>query len=330
MSERLRPDEVLLLYFAESYTTDRQDFPIYWSRSYGVDDLQARLASLTERGYLRIGDLSEALEAQSGAALKAVLQEHEQKTTGRKADLVARALEAIPPHVLAVTFPRSWYVLTAAGQKVLDDNPHIPYVHKSTHLDTVDIYSLDRLVQAEPDTPWRDIVWRHLNEQVGLFARRADWGLLRNTKHLMATFLAEEDRWAEATETLAEIFYYDLAIPGNSFHVSSVPMLASRISPYETTSLRLPPGLLSKLFVWSKKAGLDDAALRELIVTKLQNTHSPLPVFTREEVVQIVFWERDKNTETLAALYEAANKRFQAAYEQAPTLEPGRAARELQ
>ncbi|MBB1030937.1 hypothetical protein G6027_08555 [Dietzia sp. SLG310A2-38A2] len=329
MSERLRPDDVLLLYFAESYTTDRQDFPIYWSRSYGADDPQAALASLTKRGYLRIGDLPETLEAQPGSALKAVLKEQGQKTTGRKADLVARALDAIPSQVLKAAFPQSWYVLTAAGQKVLDDNPHIPYVHKTTHLDSVDIYSLDRMVHAESSTQWRNIVWRHLNEQVVLNARRSDWGLLRNTRHLMAEFLAEEGRWAEAIEILAEVIYYDLAVPGNGFDVDVIPILASRISPYDTTSLRVPPGLLSKLFAWRKKTGLDDDGLRELMLTKLQDTHSPLPVFTRAEVVQIVFWERDKATEALADLYEAADKRFRAAYEQSPNLESDRTAREL-
>lgn len=329
MSERLRPDEVLLLYFAESYTTDQQDFPTYWSRSYGVANPQATLASLTDRGYLRIGDLPETLAAQTSGALKALLKDHGQKTTGRKADLVNRALESVTSPALEAAFPHSWYVVTEAGQKVLDDSPHIPYVHKNTLLDSVDIYSLDRLVQSEPDTPWREVVWRHLDEQVALHARQSDWGLLRNTRHLMAEFLAEQGRWTEAIEILAEVIYYDLAIPGNSFGVDVVPLLASRISPYGGSSLRVPPGLTTKLFRWSGKAGLDEDAMRRLLRTTLDGVHSPLPAFTRDEVVQIVFLERDKNTDALERLYEAAEVRYQAAYANAPTLNAGRAAREL-
>lgn len=192
--------------------------------------LSYRRHALTDRGYLRIGDLPETLAAQTSGALKALLKDHGQKTTGRKADLVNRALESVTSPALEAAFPHSWYVVTEAGQKVLDDSPHIPYVHKNTLLDSVDIYSLDRLVQAEPDTPWREVVWRHLDEQVALHARQSDWGLLRNTRHLMAEFLAEQGRWTEAIEILAEVIYYDLAIPGNSFGVDVVPLLASRIS----------------------------------------------------------------------------------------------------
>ena len=69
--------------------------------------------------------------------------------------------------------------------------------------------------------------------------------------------------------------------------------------------------------------------MRRLLRTTLDGVHSPLPAFTRDEVVQIVFLERDKNTDALARLYEAAEVRYQAAYANAPTLNAGRAAREL-
>ena len=212
---------------------------------------------------------------------------------------------------------------------MLEENAHIPYVHKDPHLDSIDIYSLDRLVQAEPGTPWREIVWRHLDGQVAFHARRSAWGLLRNTKHVMAKLRADEGRWTEATALLAEIMYYDLALPSNGFRIESIPLLASRIAPYDQSRLSVAPGLLTKLFAWSQKAGLDDDSLRELMIDRIATTHSPLPVFEREEVVQIVFWERDKNTEALTALYDFAEARFNAAYEQGLALEPGTEARQL-
>ena len=117
----------------------------------------------------------------------------------------------------------------------------------------------------------------------------------------------------------------DLAIPTVSAWACFAPH--GRISPYGGSSLRVPPGLV--VFRWSGKAGLDEDAMRRLLRTTLDGVHSPLPAFTRDEVVQIVFLERDKNTDALARLYEAAEVRYQAAYANAPTLNAGRAAREL-
>lgn len=307
----LRPNELLLLGYAEGYTTNTKKFQQFWKWNYGVDDPQKLLRDFVKRGFLDVGGIESAVNAQSGAALKTVLREHGLKVSGRKDDLIKRVLTSIPTGELRMQFSEQWYRRTEKGDQAVEANPHIPYIHSNRYIHDLDINSLTDLVNTYPSSRWRDLIWGHLNQQTLVHAKAGDWGLYSNTKHAMAEFVAEESRWRDALALLGEVIYYDLSGLGNGFEVEYFPETVEYLFPYERSIATIPPGILERVFKWAENGGIDEEELRSLLLERLQRLAAPLHLFTTEEVLQIIFLERNGNTAVLTEMYEKAEHRLE-------------------
>lgn len=310
----LYPHELLMLVYAHTYTTDTRDFQQFWWYRYGVRNPRALLVSLTERGFLRIGGTESAVAAQTGSTLKSLLREHGLKVSGKKADLVERVLASVPPSTLDDAFPQRFYEPTDIGNTAVAANPHIGYIHRS-RLESPDIYSLTEMVHAHPDKRWRDLIWGHLNERRIVHSSARNWGLYRNTGFGMAEFVAEERKWKTAIGMLTEVIYYDLSGMDNNFDRDRRLEFIDYLFPYETSSATIPPGVTERLFRWAANAGLTDDDLDDLMIGRLRRQGSALRLFTDDEIVQIVFLERDKNTAELSRIYAHAERRLRATYQ---------------
>jgi SAP domain len=310
----LYPHEILMLSYAPSCSSTGQQFEGFWRYRYGVADPGAVLTSLAGRGFLGLGGVEQAAGRQTAATLKKVLAEHGLRVSGKKAELVARVLDSVPPDELSRRFPERLYVLTETGQAALEAGGHIPYIHRHPDLDGLDIFSLTELLDAHPGRPYRDVIWGHLNEQSLRHAQASDWGLYRNTRFGMAQFLAEEGKFREALALMAEVEYYDLSGMGNGFRMEHLPVHAEYLFPYERSLAKSAPGIIDLIFDWADQAGLSDDELRDLLLERLRLLDSPLRLFTAEECAKVVFLERDRDTPALTALYARAEPRFRVTY----------------
>jgi hypothetical protein len=209
----LYPHEVLVLHCAPSFYTNDNDpdgFQGFWWYRYGVRDVPAVLSSLLERGFLQIGDLKGAIEAENMTTLKNILKDRDLKTGGKKAELVQRLLAEVSQDELDVQFPKRKYQLTPLGCEALDKESYIPYIHGRS-IEDLDIWSLNKLVHAEPYMPYRDKIWGYLNQRSVRHAMDGQYGLYCNCKYTMASFLMQEDRLKEALAMLVEVAFYNLA-----------------------------------------------------------------------------------------------------------------------
>jgi hypothetical protein len=68
------------------------------------------------------------------------------------------------------------------------------------------------------------------------------------------------------------------------------------------------------IFNWARIEHLDDADLRQLLHDQILMMGSPLRLFTTEQIVSIVFLERDQKLKELTALYAQAEKAFMETY----------------
>lgn len=115
----LHPHELLMLSYAPSFYTEEQNFQQFWWYQYGVRDPRALLASLTDRGFIQVGGLEQAVSRQTAAALKQLLRENDLKVSGKKSELVDRVLTSVPHDVVSAAFPQRSYMLTVAGTEAL-------------------------------------------------------------------------------------------------------------------------------------------------------------------------------------------------------------------
>ncbi|GAB3613706.1 SAP domain-containing protein [Humibacter ginsengisoli] len=313
----LYPHEILALDYAPKFTMTGQRFQGFWEYNYGVKSVSQVLKSLISRGFLTESTRADTVTQQTAASLKRVLAARGLSTTGAKATLVARALADVPFADLEKAFPQRYYALTGSGHAALDASPFIPYIHRHPTMEYLDIFELTKMVQANPSVPWRDLVWRHLNEQSVKHGAAGDWGLYRNARRSMSVFAAEEGRWRDAITLMAEVNYWDLSGTSNGFRMEYLGIYADSFFPYPESTARIAPANVTEIVKWATTECLADDALRGLMAQGLAEVSAPFHLFTKDEVIDAFFLTRDQNAHGLIALFETAEKRFKAAY---PTL----------
>lgn len=309
----LYPHELLMLSYAPTFTTDHTDFQQFWWWQYGVQDPRELLTSLAERGFVEVGGPEQAVARQTAASLKDLLRAHGLRLSGTKAEIVERVLSLLPHDTINEAFPQRWYVLTQAGEEALAANDHIDYIHRHSKLDSLDIYSLSALRTEQPQRAWRDLVWGHLNEMSLRHAQDHQYGLYRNARLNMARFCAEERRHRDALGLLTEVIYYDLSGMDNGSSPQGPAPDPAYLFPYERSLATIPPGITDLIFKWAAAGGVDEEELHQLIASRLDRLSTRFHLFTKDEVLQIVYLERAKDTAALTALYDQAELRFRRA-----------------
>lgn len=316
----LLPHEALLLHYAPKVIVGGSPSAGFWEYRYDIAAPGTILKDLMSRGYLEPGDAHAAVEKKTMPELKQILASKGESTTGKKADLVARVIEAVAPQELANLFPERHYSLTDTGRAAVDGTPHIIFAHNHQEIDGLDIFRIAELHAARPETPWRDLVWTHLDQRGLDFAKSRDFGLYANTRRVMATMHAEEGRYTDAIATTAEVIHWDLSGTGNGFSPSRLAMHAEILSPHIALDAQgrsivsIPPGLVTNVFKWAGLAGTSDDELWALLNEQFKRYDARLRVFTSDELAGIVFMQRDGDTTKMRDLYKQAAARFKMTY----------------
>ena len=306
----LYPHEVLVLDYAPTFYTDGNAFQGFWWYRYGVRDVQAVLRSLTERGFLQIGDLRAALEKQNATTIKEALRAHGCKQTGKKDELVQRALDEIPAAALDELFPKRTYQPTDTGKAALDEDAYVPYIHRHGY-GGLDIWSLNQLVHTEPYMSYRDKVWGYLNQCSMEHAKERNMGAYRNRRYDMSQFLLEEGKLKDALAMLAEVVFYDVS--GATcvvFDHGIFEFMGYDLFNYEKTPVMIAPRVIVEIADCQKKLEYNDDELRAALVERMSKMTTPIQLFTAEECASIALMERDGNKDGLTLLYAKAQKAF--------------------
>ncbi len=305
----LYPHEVLVLDYASSYYTEGNSFQGFWWYRYGVRDVDKYLRSLLDRGFLKVGDLQSAIEKENATVIKDELKKHGLKVSGRKAELVKRLMAEVSHEELNSRFSKRTYQLTELGKQVLEEEGYVSYIHRHT-LEDLDIWSLNRIIHEPPYMPYRDKIWGYLNKRsMEHFAAR-DFGLYRNCRHHMSTFLMEEKKIEDALGMLSEVVFYDLSGLGNGYDPQFLDIYAQNFFPYKNSIVTMAPGITSVVIHCQKELNLSDEELKATMLERMNRLSAPLHLFTPEECVDIVLMESREDTEALTKIYAKAKRRF--------------------
>lgn len=306
----LYPHEVLVLSYAPRYCDNGNEYPRFWWYRYGIKDVTGILRDLELKGFVSVGDISDAVRMEKLPAIKEELKKRELKVTGKKDDLVARLVENVSEEELARVFTRRPFSLTGNGETIVKKYEWIPYIH-SHGIDGLDIWNLTEMVQTPPYVKFRDKIWGHFNAMSMKHAQERNWGLYRNVRFQMSEFVAEEGKIENALHLLCEVVSHDLSGLSNGFKMEFLYIHAEGFFPYETSSVKMAPGITERIKKYADALGMSNEQLHDLLVTETKKGNSPLQLFTPEECADIVLYEIDKNTEALEKLYSVAEKRFQ-------------------
>lgn len=309
-NNRLYPHEILVLDYADSFYTEGNDYQRFWWSSYGVKNVDTVLQSLLKRGFITIAPITATLEKKTVAVLKEVLDSYGLNSKGKKAILVQRLLEEVPADELEKKFPNRLYMRTEKGDAELHAEAYVSYIHRHS-IENLDIWSLNRLIYGSAShLPYRDVIWGYLNRRSMEHFSANDFGLYRNCRFNMATFLGEEGKIKGQLEMLAEVVFYDLTGAGNNYNPEYLYIIASHFFPYEHSLATTAPGIIKRIFDCQEKLGLTDEELRDILVNRMEQLSAPIRLFDTKECVDIIFYERAEDKEALDKLYRLAEKRF--------------------
>lgn len=305
----LYPHEVLVLDYANSYYTEGNSFQGFWWYRYGVRDVDKCLRSLLERGFLQIGDLQSAIALENATVLKEELKKNGLKVSGKKDELIQRLISEVSHEELNSRFAKRTYQLTELGKQALEEESYVPYIHRHA-LEDLDIWSFNKIIRQSPYMPYRDKIWGYLNKRsMEHFAAR-DFGLYRNCRHHMSTFLMEEKKIKDSLGMLSEVVFYDLSGLGNGYDPRFLDIYAQNFFPYKDSTITMAPGITSAVIYCQKGLNLSDEELKATMLDRMNRLSAPLHLFTPEECVDIVLMESREDTEALTKIYAKAKRRF--------------------
>ncbi len=311
----LYPEEVLVLSYAPRYYVTGNDFPQFWLYKYSIGNVQEVLDSLLQRGYIAVGTIEDAVMSESLSVIKEELKKHDIKTTGKKKDLVQRLIENVPEDELSEDFVKRPYILTERGENVVKKYEWIPYIH-AHEIEDLDIWNLTQLVQNSNYINYRDCIWGYLQSQSLKHIKNGNYGLYRNCLFEMAIFVEEEGRLEEAFELLCEVCVYDLNDAYNNFSALSIDIdfMAKSCFPYDTSMIKLPPGIIRLLKKYKSRLCWDETTTKGKIEHAILDVDVPFRIFKNDECVNIILGEIDGNTDEVAKIYENAERRFRKTY----------------
>ena len=129
VEDDLLPGDIIMLWRISLNTfTNETEFPNYFEYKYGINGDES-LQKLFDKGYARVCSASESLESVSMVVLKRIFKHRKLSTTGKKQDLIQRALGNIPEEELAKEFNLRIYRITHEGNALLDKHFDIVKKH---------------------------------------------------------------------------------------------------------------------------------------------------------------------------------------------------------
>lgn len=236
-------------------------------------------------------------------------------------ELIKRLINSGNVDELSKKYPDRYYKLTDAGQKELNDNAYVSYMHKNKSMfPGLGVYGMNRkLFRDNPKhLTFRDILWAELNRTSIEFVKERNFGLYRNARLAMYNFLLEEGKYKDAFSRLCEVLYVDLSGMGNEGKGISKKFLFDQMLnscfPYESSIATLPPATNRWIKDISMKLGIDSSdVLRNYFSTEYNELTKTTPyhIFTPEECTDITIYEYAGEKDKIKKIYSKAKKRLE-------------------
>ena len=124
--------EILLLEYCRqgNYPKPSNGYPGFWWFAYGIRDIGHTLENLEHRGFIKWGTKKDLLKSLKVNELKEIAALFNIKATQTKQNIIRDIEENIKEEDLPQKFFSNKYVLTKLGEKELDENEYVIYMHK--------------------------------------------------------------------------------------------------------------------------------------------------------------------------------------------------------
>lgn len=160
--------EILLLHYCTygKYPNPKSGYPGFWWFEYGIRDVGNVLRNLESRGFIEWAPKDSVLRQFKVGELKTLLADHGIEAKGKKEELINKILLEIPEEEWGISDEARKYKLTILGEKELNDNGYVPYMHNHPHK-TVEgstfgksftVWDINKEMHKGNAKKWQDVV----------------------------------------------------------------------------------------------------------------------------------------------------------------------------
>ena len=319
----LYPHEILMLSYAHTFKQANNSFQGFWKYNYSVLDPQSVLNSLAKRGFIVLDDITGTISKLKVNELKELLKNANEKTTGKKEELISRLISCYGSDTLEKMFPERYYKLTTLGEEEVTQNEYVYYLHQHSYMS---VWEMNRKLLAEnpQHLSYRDIIWGDFNKQSLEFFKDYNFGLYRNVHLSMHDFLLEEKRFNSALSQLVEVASFDLSGLGNS----EKTIISGILSPKEIIESKLvdfffdddnkeailPPGIIKYFHNLKNALQMSDSDFVNKIYEEFASVEIRNRIFTSDECANILLSLMGIENRKLKNSYAIAEQRIKELY----------------
>ncbi len=252
----LSVSQILLLEYCKKgkYPNPEGGYPRFWYYDYGLKNVGEELKKLAEEGFIRFSSPKEILSTIKVDQLKEILHRLNLPANGKKAELVERIKGNADDEFLKHYVNSDKYILTEFGEKELEENEYISYLHSHKYPE-ISIWDVNKNSNLKH---WRDYIWGRFNKCSIEYASKGQWGLYRNVRFSMAEFLFDEAKYLDAFAMYGEVCFYD--VNGADVYID-----------YDDPADLLIEGILTRMKKAVKEGNISDEKQREILLKRVES-----------------------------------------------------------
>ena len=305
----LYPSELVMLSCAEKYKTNETNFPAYFTNTYEIANPAKMLKNLQAKGLIEVGTAKDVLDGFKLPELKEIASSLGITVKGKKADIVAQLSEADEESLSRYVKERTWR-LTESGKAALDANPYIRYfLEKHPYNVTevgVDIWTVNEEFVKNPKRPYRDIIYRQLNDQMNkdliAFQKNPESGNAKTYRYcecyrLMGLFIEEEGK----SYINAADMYFQYLFKRINIHAGLQLFLNYRAYAFNKKyqddmvkryydDIQLYPFHKTEILRLIDELGIEGDAVRDTMITSFKNTKDT-GIMTEQQAADFIILE---------------------------------------
>lgn len=262
--------EILMLFYANKYSTDMKNDLRFWEYKYGAD-IKNLISVLLRQNYIELDGIETSLQHLKIIELKKLLKKYNLQTKGNKNELILRLLENLTYDELDAEVPQRYYILTEKGVSVVQNNELILFAHRNPD------FNID-IEKAKTYQNINDYLWSKFNMESLIYQAQEQWGLYRNCRLKMAEILSSEQRYNEALRFLIEVCYCDVLGFEEIERFVRVPRKQQIIAP----------GIQQKIFKIKDALHYSDERLKEEIAVYFETYNLPPVLCSTDKFVNLI------------------------------------------
>lgn len=308
-AEGLYPAEIVMLAVAEKYKTTESKFPGYLSYDYEIANPPKMLQDLFNRGYLEYGKCSDSLSNLKVQELKDIASSLGIATTGKKADIIERLANTDDSQLEAYVKDRTWK-LTERGASELKANPYIAYFLEKHSYSVkevgIDLFSVNKEYVKEPKRPYRDVIYRQLNDRMNeeyiAFNKDPNSGDVHTHRYceclrMMGLFIEEEGKsYINASDFYFQYLFDRINIHAGlkllkmySFFKNDKKMQKDCISRYYD-DIQLYPFHKTEILRLLDEANINESNIKQSLITSFERTNNS-GIMSVSEAADFIIYE---------------------------------------